>query len=512
MNGIIYCRVSSKEQTQGTSLESQESACREYARAKNITIKSVFIEQGESAKFADRTKLLELIEYSRKNKGEIHALLVWKVDRFARNVADHYSIKGTLMKYGVRIISVTEPIDANPEGRLMETILAGFAQFDNDIRAMRTVQGMRRKIHEGIFPFRPPLGYKSASDRGEKKTQPDVPDEPTFALLQRAWKALATGGYTKAELRRLMTNWGISTRFGQMSSQGLDGLFQNKYYAGLLVDPWSGDEFEGRHKPMVTREEFARVQQVIARRTRSEAHLKYHPEFFLRGLVRCAGCNAYLTGAFSRGRSRRYPYYFCHGRSCGAYKKSHAAATLHEEFAAFLTWVTPNEDLFERLGALIVRLAAGRSASFGVRKAALQTQITKLNRENQELIRMTAEGLISDEEFATERKRISELRTSLEATDQMEPLNTDRIRGQISDITQPLCRLPETWQALTQPRRRWFERIILPVGYVQGKSRTAELGHLFRLNGDPAGINPTEVDRTGFEPVASSLQTRRSTN
>ncbi len=66
-------------------------------------------------------------------------MIVWNIDRFARNVADHFSVKATLMKYGLHIVSVTEPINAKPEGKLMETILAGFAQFDNGIRAMRTV-------------------------------------------------------------------------------------------------------------------------------------------------------------------------------------------------------------------------------------------------------------------------------------------------------------------------------------------------------------------------------------
>ena len=69
MTGVIYCRVSSKEQIEGTSLESQEAACREYARAKGIQILKAFVEQGESAKFADRTQLLDLIDFCRKNKG-----------------------------------------------------------------------------------------------------------------------------------------------------------------------------------------------------------------------------------------------------------------------------------------------------------------------------------------------------------------------------------------------------------------------------------------------------------
>src|SRR5713101_4669243 len=188
MNGVIYCRVSSKEQIEGTSLESQRLACEEYARSNNIGVLKVFIEQGESAKFADRTKLIELLDFCRENKGKVQILLVWKVDRFARNVNDHFNIKASLLKYDVRIVSVTEPIDAKPEGKLMETILAGFAQFDNDVRAARTVQGMHKKLEDGIFPWKAPLGYQSADRNGGKKIQPDVPDEPIFGLLKRAWK------------------------------------------------------------------------------------------------------------------------------------------------------------------------------------------------------------------------------------------------------------------------------------------------------------------------------------
>src|SRR5438093_10291189 len=215
MNGIIYCRVSSKEQIEGTSLETQEQACREYARSKNIKILKIFVERGESAKFADRTQLLELIDFCKENKGKINLLLVWKVDRFSRNVGDHFNIKAILMKYGVRIVSVTEPIDSNPEGKLMETILAGFAQFDNDIRAMRTVQGMRIKLQEGIFPWKPPLGYKTPTKHGEKKTAQDCPDQPLFGLLQKAWKEFATGAYTKADIRRLIDGWGAQTATGR---------------------------------------------------------------------------------------------------------------------------------------------------------------------------------------------------------------------------------------------------------------------------------------------------------
>src|ERR1035437_4158638 len=171
-------RINSRKRRrlEGTSLESQELACKEYAARNQLNVARIFVERGESAKYADRTQLLEMLAFCSKREHGIRELLVWKVDRLARNVGDHFNIKASLLKHDVRVVSVTEPIEAKPEGKLLETILAGFAQFDNDIRAARTVQGMQRKIQEGIFPWKPPLGYKGSTQPGSKKTEPDQPD------------------------------------------------------------------------------------------------------------------------------------------------------------------------------------------------------------------------------------------------------------------------------------------------------------------------------------------------
>lgn len=173
MNAVIYCRVSSREQVEGTSLDSQETACREYAHKHNLTVSRVFVEEGESAKFADRTQLLELLDYCRSKAYKVEVLIVWKIDRFARNVEDHYTLKAALRKSGVNVVSVTEPIQSDPNGKLLETILAGFAQFDNDIRAIRSVQGMQQRLRDGIFPWKPPLGY--LPPKLGRKTEPDRP-------------------------------------------------------------------------------------------------------------------------------------------------------------------------------------------------------------------------------------------------------------------------------------------------------------------------------------------------
>jgi len=484
MNGVIYCRVSSKEQIEGTSLESQELACQEYARDHHIKILRTFVERGESAKFADRAQLLGLIDFCKENKGQVQTLLVWKVDRFARNVGDHFNIKAILLKYGVHVVSVTEPIDSKPEGKLMETILAGFAQFDNDIRAMRTVQGMRRKIQDGIFPWGPPLGYKSSVTSGEKKTQPDEPAQPIFGFLQRAWKEFASGAYTKTEMRRVLTTRGVRTVKGHpLSLQSLDNLFRNPYYAGVLVDPWSGEEHEGKHVPMVSRDEFAQVQQNSVRRNYSVPHQRERSEFPLRGLVRCPDCKRYMTAGVSRGRSRRYSYYRCGNINCSQHK-SYRAEGLHDQFEAFLDAIAPEPELLEKMGDLVLQVAQERQGLRKAMKTRKDTELDRLQREIQELIRVRISGLITDQEFAAQKNVLVQRRTSVEATLESESLNPKAVLREIGEIKKPLSELMHTWQIMEPAIRPRFNRLLLPVGYVNGEIGTAERGLLFRSFGE----------------------------
>ncbi len=222
-------------------------------------------------------------------------------------------------------------------GRLMEAILARFAEFDNNVRAVRTVQGMRRKLQEGIFPWGPPFGYKSSVTGNEKKTLPDQPDEPAFSMIRKSFSEFATGVHTQVEMGRLIESWGLVPAHGKsFAPQSLHQLFTNPFYAGILVDPWSDEELQGRHVPLVTRENFARVQLVLAARNRSVTYQKEREEFPLRGFVRCEACRHGLTAAFSRGRKNLYPYYLCSVRGCTRRGKSLRAIDVHAEFTSFL--------------------------------------------------------------------------------------------------------------------------------------------------------------------------------
>jgi len=497
MKAVIYCRVSSKEQIEGTSLESQEIACREYATRNRLEIAKIFIERGESAKFADRTQLLELLAYCRDRSNVIDCLLVWKVDRLARNVGDHFSIKASLLKQNVRVVSVTEPIDTKPEGKLLETILAGFAQFDNDIRAARTVQGLRRKLQEGLFPWRAPLGYRTAT-LGQKKTEPDRPEQPAFRILQRAWNDFASGEYTQADILRRVRQQGLRTGAGKpLSKQSLANILGDSFYAGILRDPWSGEEFPGRHLAMISRASFARVQVILGKSGHVVPHKGLRPDFPLRAFVRCANCESHLTGSFSRGRSKRYPYYRCFNRVCGSHG-SHPSEAVHDEFSSFLSEVGAKTLSLDRLKQTVVRIAETSAESGRILAEKRTVEIKRLREQQRQLIRMKMDQLISDEEFTAARTNLVSKLAELDVQEIKEFTDSDEVLGNIDRICLPLQNLATVWRSLPVEMQRRFQMMALPTGYVFGRVRTAPRGRLFSVLSTSSTSKSSMVPPTGL--------------
>ena len=411
----------------------------------------------------------------------------------ARNVGDHFNIKASLLKLGVHVVSVTEPIDGKPEGRLLETILAGFAQFDNDIRAARTVQGMRRKIEDGIFPWKPPLGYRRGERSGAKKTSPDQPDYPTFTILQKGWVEFSTGKYTKAEILRLLTARGLRTRTGKpLANQTVDNIFSDIFYAGVIRDPWSKDEYVGKHLPMVNRSTYDAVQHIIRGRNRSIPHRAIRPEFPLRSFVRCASCEFPLTGSFSRGRSKVYPYYHCNHHDCES-PSIYTRADVHSEFTDFLSGSSADRHIFDHLREKVSEIAmswAELGRSLHDRRTA---DIKRTQEQRQRLIQMKINELITDDEFRTQKLMLDAQEADVQKRVIVQTQDAESVLGDLDLICAPLMNLAEFWNTRTVEIQRRFQQIMLPTGFVYGRSGTAQKAHILSFIEGSLPYNPIEV-------------------
>lgn len=181
---MIYTRVSSDEQVHGYSLESQEKACRDYCNRTGLTVLRVFREEGESAKSLERTQLNLMQDFVLKNMGKVGYVVVWKVDRFSRVIYHHHMLKNFFMQCGTDLKSATEIIENTPQGRFTENILSAHAQFDNDVRAERTVTGMKTKVLNGYWSWGAPWGYRNTTDSlGKRIIEPDPQKAPVVKYL-----------------------------------------------------------------------------------------------------------------------------------------------------------------------------------------------------------------------------------------------------------------------------------------------------------------------------------------
>jgi len=405
-------------------------------------------------------------------------LVVWKVDRLARNVEDHFAIKAALRRFGVAVASVTEPIAADANGRLLETILAGFAAFDKDVRALRSVHGLRQKLKEGIWPWKPPLGY--LPPKLGRKTQPDRPDPSRFDGLKRAWQLFATGAYRQSEIRSLLGRWGVlGHRDKSLTPQTIARMFLNPYYKGILRDTSSHEELRGRHVAMVTEFEFACVQQVLGRGVTRRTRAILNPHFPLRGFVRCPTCQNRMTAAFAKGRSHRYGYYNCSARSCSTRTRSYRADHVHREFEEFVGTLHVPRDRTSALLDCVRAVVNDTSASLKRMNENVVSDLRRVEREHRELLSLRAQRLITDAEFVSHRdfilKRRYDLQATLAQTTDWRLSDADQ-----TELIEVLDNVGSLWADVSIEQQRGFEELLIPEGYVFGAIRTATIGLLFR--------------------------------
>jgi len=307
-SAVIYVRVSSARQIENYSLSVQDEACRAYCRAQGWPVARVFREEGESAATTERTQLTALLDYVCEHKRELVAIVVHSVSRWARDTRDHLNLRATLERWGVALRSATEPINETDEGQLVETFLAGIARFENRQRARRTVAGMRKALETGRWTFRAPLGYLN-SGRGNAREPSLSPNPATARLVHAIFDGFVRDGLSEHEVQRRITGRGFRLPDGKpVSLQTVSKTLRNAAYAGRLSLPDWGIDVRGDWEPLVDEGTFNRAQ---ARFAAPKAHARLNDDFPLRTFARCGECGGPLTGALSRGRGKRYGYYWC---------------------------------------------------------------------------------------------------------------------------------------------------------------------------------------------------------
>lgn len=407
-NGIIYCRVSSLEQVDGTSLESQQKVCRDYALREHINVLKVFIEKGESAKTADRTEFISAISFCGDKKNKVDYFIVYKLDRFARNQSDHITVRETLRKYKVELKSVTEPISDSPVGKMMEGILSAFAEFDNNVRTERTVAGMKERIKQGVWVWGAPIGYYRVQQGA------NLTPHPTYApYIKMIFEEYAKGSYTYDALAKYMTSRGFTTSHGKPAfPQLIEKIIKNPIYCGI-IRIWDM-ESEGKFEPIISKDLFYLCQE-SGRRHKSTNRSVKNPEFPLRKLATCQSCGESLTGSNATGRrGKKYPYYHHHKQNC-TYAKFIPKESFEQLFVEYLHEITPTLKYENAFKAIVLDIWKNNYKKFDEENARINNEIDALTEQRQRIFDLHREKTYSNEEFIDQKeiinKKISQKRS-----------------------------------------------------------------------------------------------------
>lgn len=162
MNSVIYARYSSDNQRE-ESIEGQLRECKVFAEKNGIQIVGTYIDRAFSARTDNRPDFQKMIKDSASKKFDV--IIVWKLDRFARDRYDSAHYKALLRKNGVKVVSATEKISDGSEGILMEAVLEGMAEYYSAELSEKVVRGLTEnalkcKFNGGCIP----LGYTIDSE------------------------------------------------------------------------------------------------------------------------------------------------------------------------------------------------------------------------------------------------------------------------------------------------------------------------------------------------------------
>jgi site-specific DNA recombinase len=521
---VIYLRVSTKEQVEkdlteeGFSIAAQREACVRRIRDEGWELVDEYVDKGESARTADRPQLRAMLARIGED-ADVEAVVVHKIDRLARNMEDHVAIRALLRRRGVALVSVTENLDETASGRLVEGIHALMAEFYSANLANEVRKGMGQKAKLGGYPHKAPLGYLNLREPiGGRQVAHIVPDPERAPLVKAAFELYATGEWTVERLAEEMAHRGLRNRGrdGHYSAKaltvsGLAHLLAHRAYVGVVE--WDGVTYPASHEPIVERATFDKVQELLAARAvRGTRERRHH--HYLKGLLVCGVCNRRLSIQHSKGT---YTYFYCLGQKdrrnpSGCQERYIAADQLEAEVEDLYGRIEVPDDWAEGLREAIASEVATHHEDTTAERELLARRREHAEAERFKLLGAYYANAIDVQMLRHEQDRIGAELRAIEARQTTLDASLEDWQEVMDLALRFSTRCGAAYRRGSDRARRLFNAAVLDDvrvrdGHVVEAAYKEPFDLLFSV---PKFEFDDVVELTGFEPVASWLQTRRS--
>lgn len=366
---VIYARYSSSHQRE-RSIEDQISDCKAYAERCGLMVVGIYADRAISGKTDERPDFQRMIDDSKKR--EFDRVIVWKLDRFARNRYDSALYKHKLKQNGVSVLSAMENIGEGDESIILEAILEASAEYYSRDLRKKVLRGLTTSAKKGLHNTGAvPYGYRL---EGEKA----VPDGERAEFVRYAFEAYASG-VSPAEIWHEMQRRGLDSKNGRKVSYNLVGqMLRNEKYTGRGM--WRGIPVEWPR--LVDDDVFEAVKARTEKNRRAPAAYKAAEPFILCGKAFCGYCGSpLLSGGGKSHTGKYYRHYICRK------KKKERACKKKTEDKDFLEWYIVEQTCLYvldpgRLEYIAERVVACYNDSFDAQRiGALEARIAKIDRD-----------------------------------------------------------------------------------------------------------------------------------
>lgn len=489
---IAFARVSSREQErEGFSLAVQEEALRKHAAKAGGTIVKLFRVAETASKTAERTEFKAMLAYAKQHAKKIDAVLFYKVDRAARNIFDFVELEKLERDYGVPFVSVSQPMESNPAGRIMRRTLANMAAFYTDQQSIDVREGHERRVRDGWFCNRGPYGYKNVRTAGRSTPQLD----PAAAdNVRQIFDLFATGVYTIDSLCDKLHAEGrmFRDKRPKFPRASVYNILHDRAYLGEVE--YQGQWHPGRHEPLVDRETWNRVQGLLGGKTYKSTELTY-----AGGLIRCGHCGNLITGeqVVKAATGKQYVYYRC---SVSRITEGHprdrvTERDIDEQILAAFSAMKQDDETADWFGEVLRARTKDERKESQEQAKELQRQMTHLRQQQDELLNLRLLKEIDPDTFARKstelRDRIATLAVQLEATDATRGEQAENA-VKVFELSQSLT---EKWLTADYAAKRQILDIVFSNFRLDGVSLCYEMRKPFALLAEGLLVSSNRGDR-----------------
>jgi len=341
MNRVIsYSRISLENQSQ-FSIPFQNEQIIEFCNRNNYKLVEMFIDEGQSAKNFERKEWRNLEKYLKENKGSIDYLIVYKYDRFSRNLSEALiMIEKLEQEYDIKLLSISEQIPLPPDHPMffhIRTTTLLNSHHERLVIRQRTVEGMKKAVNEGYYLYRAPFGYINSRD---DKRKPILKLDTNSHLVSNAFQWFLQG-YSYADIRRKFKAAGYNFK----GNSSIRNILENKVYAGYVKSNFGKDGatyVKGNHLPLVDEETFVKVQEQIKEDAQVKRKSGENDIAYLKSAIVCSKCGKPMTCSRSKGRTKYYWYY-----ECSNHRKSYNITKAHDKLDMILQEITFTDSQIE---------------------------------------------------------------------------------------------------------------------------------------------------------------------